>query len=328
MSTLSRRGFLGGVAGLGAVLAVGDVARASEGSRIKSIVRDARGTTFALSLSHAPFPAPNAGYTDDTVLAFVPAHYRFERHERVATIVHFHGHNTTADRAIRAHELREQLVDSRQNAILLVPQLAALSADSSCGKLEARGGLARMLDEALFVLGSREARGSLGPSAVGEGAGAGTVCLSAHSGGYHAAACSIRAGGVEVTEVWLFDGLYADIDAFHDWTIAGKGRPQRSRHKLVSYYTEGTTAALSRVLLGALERAGVQCVHEEVEGSISRAELTRAEAVFIRTAQWHSNITYESNALRDCLFASALPRHLPSTWFARKNGARPIERRR
>ena len=34
------------------------------------------------------------------------------------------------------------------------------------------------------------------------------------------------------------------------------------------------------------------------------------------------------DALRDVLFASALPRHLPTTWFASKSGARPRERRR
>ncbi len=32
--------------------------------------------------------------------------------------------------------------------------------------------------------------------------------------------------------------------------------------------------------------------------------------------------------LRDCLFASVLPRRLGTSWFEAKRGARPLERRR
>jgi hypothetical protein len=40
-------------------------------------------------------------------------------------------------------------------------------------------------------------------------------------------------------------------------------------------------------------------------------------------------VTWETNALRDCLYASALTRGLlSSTWFSRKNEARSIDRRR
>jgi hypothetical protein len=49
----------------------------------------------------------------------------------------------------------------------------------------------------------------------------------------------------------------------------------------------------------------------------------------VRTSLYHSNVTRETNALRDCLYASALPRgHLSSRWFSRKNEARSTDRRR
>ena len=64
------------------------------------------------------------------------------------------------------------------------------------------------------------------------------------------------------------------------------------------------------------------------EGELSRHELSHAQAVFLRTSLYHSNVTWETNALRDCLYASALPRHLSSTWFSHKNEARSIDRRR
>jgi hypothetical protein len=73
---------------------------------------------------------------------------------------------------------------------------------------------------------------------------------------------------------------------------------------------------------------GVIVAQEMQEGELSRRDLSHAEAVFVRTGLWHSAVTWETNALRDVLFASALPRHLPTTWFANKTGARPLERRR
>jgi hypothetical protein len=303
-------------------------ARAQSATRLKSIARDARGTTLTLGLEHAPFPAPGAGYRDDTVIVFVPAHYRYRAQEGVAALVHFHGHSTTAERAMTAHELREQLADSRQNALLVVPQLAVMASDSSCGKLETPGALMRLVTEAVAV-SAHEGRTTLGDTAFPSDAAVGTVCISAHSGGFHAAACCLRSGGIDVRETYLFDALYADVEVFRDWVVARKGEPLHRRHKLVSYFTEGgTTETLDAALRAQLDHAGVLCAHEMQEGELSRHDLSHAEAVFVRTGLWHSAVTWESNALRDVLYASALPRHLPTTWFAARTGARPIERRR
>jgi hypothetical protein len=325
---MHRRSFLGALVAAPLLLAAGArSARAQGVSRLKSIERDARGTTLYLGLDHAPFAG--GGYHDDTVVVFVPSHYRFMGDdEGVGVLAHMHGHNTTAERAMVAHQLREQLADSKQNALLVVPQLAVMAADSSCGRLEAPGGLVRLLGEAIATA-AREGRSTLGDTAYPARAPLGTVCVSAHSGGYHAAACALRAGGVDVRETYLFDALYAEADAFRDWVVARHGEPLHRRHKLVSYFTVGAaTEANDRLLRAELERAGVGCAEELQEGELSRHDLSHAEAVFVRSGEWHSNVSWETNALRDCLYASALPRHLASTWFARKTGARPIERRR
>jgi hypothetical protein len=293
---------------------------------LKSVVRDALGTTLWLSLEHAPFAG--GGYHDDTVIVYVPSHYRYHPEEGVATLVHMHGHSTTAERAMVAHQLREQFADSKQNALLVVPQLAVMAADSSCGRLEAAGGLQRMLQEAV-VTTAHEGRSTLGQTAFPRDARLGTVCISAHSGGYHAAAACLRTGGIDVRETYLFDALYAEGETFRDWVIARHGEPMHRRHKLVSYFTEGgATEANDRLLRTQLERAGALCEEELQEGELSRHDLSHAEAVFVRSGLWHSAVTWETNALRDCLYASALPRHLASTWYAHKTGARPLERRR
>jgi hypothetical protein len=333
---MNRRVFL---AGLGSLAGASCLAFARPGRaqslrddprarRLRSVARDPSGTTLVLALDHAPFPSAGAGYRDDSVVVFVPAHLRFRPEEGVSALVHFHGHNSTAERAVVAHALREQLADSRQNAILVVPQLDVLAADSSCGKLEAPSGLARLLGEALSVV-ARVGRDAVSDAFWPPEATLGTVCRSAHSGGYHAAAACLRGGGVDVRETYLFDALYTELDTFRDWVLARRGGALHGRHKLVSYFTEsGTTEAQNGSLRAELERAGVCCEYEAREGELSRRDLSHADAVFVRTGLFHSNVPWETNALRDCLYASALPRHLPTSWFARKTGARPIDKRR
>jgi hypothetical protein len=185
-----------------------------------------------------------------------------------------------------------------------------------------------MLADALRTLDVAAVRNAAGPAGLPPDASVGRVCVSAHSGGYHAAACALRSGGVSVHETYLFDALYADVDVFRDWVVSGHGKPMNARHKLVSYFTAGRTEANTRALFSDLERSGVVCAHEQIEGTLSREELTRAEAVSIRTQLTHGAVTSELNSLRDCLYASALRRNLRSSWFEAKHGARPLERRR
>ncbi|HEY0469065.1 MAG TPA: hypothetical protein VGC79_32955, partial [Polyangiaceae bacterium] len=76
--------------------------RAEVRPRLKSQTRDALGTTLVLGLPQAPF----AGTGDDTVIVFVPGKYRFQAEEGISALVHFHGHNSSAERAMNAHALR------------------------------------------------------------------------------------------------------------------------------------------------------------------------------------------------------------------------------
>jgi hypothetical protein len=301
-------------------------AEAQPRPKLKSLTQDERGTTLTLGLPEAPFSG--LGHGDDTVIVFVPQRYRFRAGEGVPTLVHFHGHNSSAERAMVAHSLREQLVDSRQNAVLVVPQLALLAADSSCGRLALPRGLSRLLGSALSTA-ARVGRTSLRDSRFPERAELGRVCVSAHSGGYHAAACSLRAGGVNVSETYLFDALYAEKEVFRDWVLERRGDPAHSRHKLVSYFLAGApTEPVNHGLRADLERNGVLVAKELREGVLSRRDLSHAGAVFVRTAVGHSTVTWETNALRDVLYASMLPRYLNSNWFENRDAARPIERRR
>jgi len=133
---------------------------------------------------------------------------------------------------------------------------------------------------------------------------------------------------VDVSETYLFDALYAESDVFRDWVLARRGDPASRRHKLVSYFTVGAqTEALNNGLRTALEQSGVVVSEDLRAGELSRRDLSHAHAVVVRAAIAHAAVTWETNALRDVLYASMLPRHLGSNWFASRDGARLLERR-
>jgi hypothetical protein len=175
-----------GALGLAALLApLGSVARAGEpepaASRgLRKIDTSALGTTFELRLEHAPYPCAWGKYDDPTVYAFVPQHLRLSKGGRVDVIVHFHGHNGRAKRALETHKLREQLRESRQNAILVVPQGPVDAADGDFGKLMRPRGLSKMLEELRRHLSGAAASKALGKASLAGSKSIGRVVEEKH----------------------------------------------------------------------------------------------------------------------------------------------------
>jgi hypothetical protein len=344
MALTSRRDWLSGLLALGAAAAFGRRTKLALAAAADVVTVNELGVTLKFTAKNAPFPHAGSSYEDASVWVFVPHHHRALQahgaHRGQSAIVHFHGHNNTAEKAMLSHQLREQLVDSKQNAVLIVPQGPVMAADSSCGSLAEEGAFKLLVLEALAktrgvlsVLASKSKRADSAsarvrvPDLASEEAGLDKICVSAHSGGYHAAATVIKHGGLDVNEVFLFDALYADVPLFQEWVLSKRSTAQSQRHKLVSYVTGGAPKDNSEALFVALEKEGLRCLKEVREGTLSRTELVQADYVLVASSLNHGEVTSTNNALRDCLLASALPRRVATDWFARKTGPRVIERR-
>jgi hypothetical protein len=284
--------------GLGLAAMLGGLAESAEAAEI--------GETLTLRPKRAPYPVRGGKYDDPSVLVFVPSFHKLSGAKRVDFVVHFHGHMTTAKRAIVAHRLREQLHASRQNAVLVVPQGPVNAADGDFGKLMQKRGLAKLLDEVRRSVPS-----------LARAKDTGRVVLSAHSGGYRAAAACASRGGVDVREVYLFDALYGETDAFAGFVAAAP-----ERRKLVSYAVGGRPRELGFQLAAKLEARGVEVVREEGDRRVTREELVRATAAFLAGHATHASATYEELALRDCLFASCLRGRGSEGWHADRTKAR------
>jgi hypothetical protein len=330
---LTRRRALGMVGamvaaawGAGAEVARAERAAPQKKGKLQSVSSSKIGVTLTFHLKNAPFPK-GSKYDDPSVIVFVPAYFRLPKARKVDVLVHFHGHNTTAKKAMVKHRLREQMHDSKQNAILVMPQGPVNAADSSGGKLDHKGGLSRMLSELLREIGKPAAGKALKKSSLAGVKAVRHLILSAHSGGYRVASSCLRRGGINVNETFLFDALYGQVPAFRRWVVARKGKKGRQRHKLISQYAGGKVKKNNLDLLEQLKKRGVPVLHEKKPGQLTRAELTKGTAIFMGSPLAHGEVTFRHNGLRDCLYASGFRRHKKSDWFKNKNKKRKIDKR-
>ena len=299
-------------------------------SRVVDVERGKTGVTLKLELEEGPYPGPGGPWTDPTTWVYVPHHFR-ALGNRIDAVLHFHGHGSIAYDSMKLHQLREQLNDSRQNAILIVPQGPIRAKSSRFGKLDHKRGLLSFLTDLRKTLQTRPARRALRDARIRGSTRIGMLCLSAHSGGYYAASRCAAVGGYDVNEIWLFDSLYGEVDTYRDWIAARRRtRKMRKRHKLVSYYAGGKVASANKALMRELDKLKIDYIHGKEgkkRGELTRAQITRARAVFIQSRLSHGGVTHDLNNLRDCLYASCLKRRLKSDWFKDKNKQRRLEPR-
>ncbi len=167
------------------------------------------------------FPA-DKHYSDSSVGIVIPDN--FTPGDATNFIVHFHGHRNNVANVLKQFALQEQLNRSGVNAVLVIPQGPLDVPDSGFGKLEDAGGLENLLKDVAAAL--RDA-GKAKTDKIG------SVILTAHSGGYKAAAACLKHGGLadHITDVLLFDATYGGLDQFANFA-AGANR------RIVSIFTE------------------------------------------------------------------------------------------
>lgn len=243
-SSVNRADFLSGSA---AVLAA-----AAAPANVEQV---AGGRTFVVPFASAPYPHASRAqghtyqgklfdaaqhYSSSDVGIFVPDGFR-PRNGAIDLVVHFYGWKHDVAATLRTYRLREQLVQSRRNAILVVPEGPTNSPDSGFGKLE--------LDDGGFQRFIAELSSWLQRTGISSTTRVGRIVLSAHSGGYGGAGGVLTRGGMNdaITDVMLFDSAYGYYDAFAAWARV----PQ---HHLLSIFTDDTSTG-NTVLMGKVQAA-------------------------------------------------------------------------
>lgn len=237
------------------------------------------------------FPA-DPHYSDSTVAIFIPKGFR--EWKRVDVVVHFHGWGNSVEGTLRQFKLIEQFVASGKNAVLVVPEGPKNASDSAGGKLEDPEGFKWFVDELSATLrqqaGFKRKKFALG-----------RIILSGHSGGYKVISSILDRGGLpdKVSEVWLFDALYAGTEKFLAWWDKQHGR-------LLNIYTEhGGTKDDTAAMMGLLRGRGMPFLAKN-DAEVTPAELKSGRLVFLSTDLEHNDVLEKRKTFCQFLKTSCL----------------------
>jgi len=265
----------------------------------------AQGEWILIHLATAPFPHPKraAGheykdrlyptqehYSDNTVAIFVPK--GFQERGAVDFVIYFHGWKANVANVLARHKLIEQLVESRRNAVLVVPQGPLNAPDSFGGKLEDPNGFKRFMDDVAATLRQKVVLPH-------EDFAVGQIVLSGHSGGYQVISAILDHGGMteHVRGVWLFDALYAQTDRFLAWIDRKQGR-------FIDIYTDrGGTKAETEKLMATLKQRGTVFFAAE-ERETKPTDLQTNKLIFLHTDLTHNEVIQTRQEFRDYLETS------------------------
>lgn len=247
------------------------------------------GTLLKTALATAPFPTADranghsyggqhygraAHYQDSTVLIFIPE--GFERGDSANYIVHFHGWWNSVDSVLETFELPEQLAAAGKNAILVLPQGPKRAPDSNGGKMEQPGAFEALIQDVSRVAAQHLNLRSLPPR---------HIVLSGHSGGYRAIGYILQQGGLcqRIREVWLFDGLYGQLEKYAMWL-------ERGGPRLVLLYTnEGGTLSTTLDFRNSLKAWGLPFTELEGRSGQSLPALPNSGTLF-----WHTDLEHNA----------------------------------
>lgn len=250
----------------------------------------ARGQTYIVPFASAPYPHPSRSqghvyqrklydaathYSNSNAGIFVPDRWGPQANA-IDFIVHFYGWNHDIEKTFATYRLREQLIRSGRNAILVVPEGPTNAPDSGDGKLELDAdGFKRFITDVATWL---KAQGHSPTSNVGR------IVLTAHSGGYGGAGGVLTRGGMNdaITDVILFDAAYGYYDAFAGWA-------RQPNHHLLSIFTDDTSTG-NAALMGKLQSPSPN-LYVWIADTMTLAELkTRAPTFVLTTSVAHDEL--------------------------------------
>ncbi len=247
------------------------------------------GRTLVLPFASAPYPHASRAqghtyqgrvydaathYSNSDVGIFIPNSWQ-PRGNAIDFIVHFYGWNHDIAATFSTYRLREQLVASGRNAILVVPEGPTNAPDSGDGKLELdAGGFERFMTDVATRLKQLQLSGT---DRIGR------IVLTAHSGGYGGAGGVLTLGGMNdaITDVILFDAAYGYFDAFADWA-------RTPQHHLLSLFT-GDTSTGNAALMGKLQ-APAPNLYVRLADSMTLAQLQTRAPTFVLTSVAHDEL--------------------------------------
>jgi len=247
------------------------------------------GQLAIISSSYTPFPHPlranghdyndthfpfEEHYNDSSVAIFIPDNYR--KTDAVDLVFYFHGWGNSIQESIEKFNLLDQFSASKTNAIFVFPEGPKDASDSFGGKLEEPLIFKALVEDVLAFLSHEKKIDKAVP---------GKIILSGHSGAYRVISFILNRGGLtdHISEVYLFDALYGQVENYTHWLENDKGR-------MINITTpNGGTSRNSAELIEDLTDWGIPNQRFD-KNDVSEADLKTSKIVTVFTTLGHSEV--------------------------------------
>jgi hypothetical protein len=226
-------------------------------------------------------------YKDKSSIVFIPNNYELK--DSVNLVFYFHGWWNNIDTSITKFKLIEQFYYSKSNAVLVLTETAKNSPDSYGGHLEEKDVFKDLVYEIIAELSDQlEIETELGK-----------IIIAGHSGAYRVMSYILMHGGVtkNITDVIIFDGLYADVEKYSYWLDNYGGR-------FINIYTpNGGTKEESENLMLCLN--GWKIPYKLIEDdNFSSDDLIKERIIFIKSELGHIEVIHTKNQFKKFLESS------------------------
>lgn len=256
-----------------------------------------KGKAFIIESRFAPFPdslrnaqprvyngktySAAEHYSDSSVLVFIPDYFDAQKSYRF--VCWFHGWNNNIDSSLKTFQLLEQFYAARRNAIFIFPEGPKNAPDSYGGKWEHQ-----RIFEGLWGDLHAYLRYFTGTALSIKDHGIhGKVDFAGHSGAYRIIAKHLQKDNELQygASIYLFDGLYGELDWYYNYAMLGGGR-------FVHIYTDdGGTKENSLQFINRLKKEGNDflLLHKEEE-EVTEEDLKKKRIIFLHSKKGHNEV--------------------------------------
>ena len=254
---------------------------------------DTRGEIFIEKMNSSPFPhpkretghqyqgvlySPEEHYSERVCLFFIPSD--LDTSTEVNFVFYFHGWNDSITEISPKYKVISQFFQSNKNAVLVIPQGPYKSPDSFWGNLQETNGFSIFLEEVIDKLYSSF---RIQTKKLGQ------VIISGHSGAYKVISYILMRGGQteSIKEVYLFDGLYGDLEKYVYWAFLHNG-------KFIHIFTKDKfTTQQSLQFVENLEGWKKEYLFR-TEKEIQEKDIQEHKLIFIYSNKTHNTVMHES----------------------------------
>jgi hypothetical protein len=253
---------------------------------------------FHIYSAHTSFPDIKRlnGHKSDTIFYNTPEHYRdstvliiapknLDAKKKVDMVFWFHGWHNNVDNAAAYYQLTRQFMESKLNAVLVLPEAAKNSADSYGGKLENPGVFKALVGDVLNGLKDK--------ALISQKCQPGYILIGGHSGGGEVMSFIVEKGGIEVNEAVLFDALYDGKEKFFTWIKAD------TSHRFIHLYTDYGYGPKdeNKLMVKTLQQQNIPYFETE-EINLTPLEIQQNALLYIHTLHQHNDIIFNPDNFR------------------------------